>query len=106
MPNCFQLIDKVTGKPESLSFIDDRICKEVYKCEPHPRHFGGTVLNWYDTIGFQLATGKILDDNSENSVRKYYQESETWKEELPIFEEVISFLQENYTDKSWYQIKH
>ena len=30
MPSCFQLIDRVTEEPASLSLVDDRICKEVY----------------------------------------------------------------------------
>jgi hypothetical protein len=104
MPSCFQLIDRVTGEPTSLSLVDDRICKEVYNCEPHPRFYGGNVFNWFDSIGFQLAMSKDLDDNSDKSVRKYYQESELWADELPIIEKTIDFLQTNYTEKSWYEV--
>ena len=48
--------------------------------------------------------GKDLDDSSDNSVRKYYQESEMWAEELPIIEKTLNYLQQHYTDKSWYQV--
>ena len=105
MPSCFQLIEKVSGEPAVLSKVDDIICKEVYNCEPHPKYYGGDVFNWFDSIGFHLATGKSLCDNSDNSVRKYYKESEIWADELPIIEKTIDFLQENYTDRSFYQVK-
>lgn len=99
----FQLLDKQTNEPVSLSLIDDMICKELYKRKPHPRYYGGGVLNWYDTIGFQLAYGKSLEDG-DNSVREYYKTSDMWAEEYPIIDSVISFLQERFTKKSWVSV--
>ena len=101
MPSCFQLICKETNEPVSLVSIDEQICKEVYNCGPHPRLYGGTVFNWYDTIGFQLASGKTLEDD-ENSVRAYYAANDIWQEELPVINKVLDYLQQRFTARSWY----
>jgi len=93
----FQLLDKTTGEAQSLSKVDDRICLEVFNCTPHEKVYGGNVFNWFDTIGFQLASGKQL----ENEVYEYFKNSEWWQQELPIIESVIKFLQDNYTSRSW-----
>lgn len=99
----FQLLNKETKEPVGLVEVDERICREIYKEEPHERWWGGTTFNWYDSIGFQLACGLTLEDG-ENSVRQHYRSSEIWREELPIIEKVIDFLQENYTTKNWVSI--
>jgi len=96
----FKLIDKVTDLPVSLSKVDEDICKLILKCEPHDKHYGGDVFNWFDSIGFQLASGKTLEDGKD-SVREYYQTSEMWAEELPMIEQIIDYLQSKYTCKSW-----
>jgi hypothetical protein len=93
----FQLLDKTTGEAQSLSKVDDRICLEVFNCTPHEKVYGGNVFNWFDTIGFQLASGKQL----ENEVYEHFKNAEWWQEELPIIESVIKFLQEHYTSRSW-----
>lgn len=108
MPNYFILIDKKTSQQSPLQEVDDRICREVYNCEPHPKKWGASVFDWYNTIGFSLAMGKTLEDGSK-SVRKYYQETwkESWEEEpeLKLMNKVIDFLQENYTVKSGYTVR-
>ena len=105
MPRCFQLIEKATGKPAKLSLIDDILCKEVYNCEPHPKFYGGNIFDWFESIGFQLAMGRTLDDKSDKSVRKYYQGSDVWADELPMIEKTIDYLQQHYTEESWYEPK-
>lgn len=97
----FQLLDKSTGEAQSLSKVDDRICLEVFNCTPHTKVYGGNVFNWFDTVGFQLASGKSLDETNDNYVLAYYKNSEWWQEELPVIESVVKFLQKNYTCKSW-----
>jgi hypothetical protein len=99
----FQLIDKSTKEAVRLSLLDDEICKNVYNVDPHPRFYGGDVFNWYDTIGFMIATGMNLEDG-DNSVRSYYQTSDIWQEELPIINKVIDYLQTKYTSKSWVSV--
>lgn len=96
----FQIIDKSTNEPVRLSLLDDEICRNVYNVEPHPKLYGSTVFNWYDTIGFMLATGMSLEDG-DNSVRNHYVNSDLWKEELPIINQVIDYLQSKYTSNNW-----
>jgi hypothetical protein len=97
----FQLLDKTTREAQSLSKVDDRICLEVFNCTPHEKKYGGEVFNWFDSIGFQLASGKSLNETDDDYVLAYYKNSEWWQEELPIIENVIKFLQENYTSRNW-----
>ena len=100
MANYFQLVPINGTKPENLSLIDERICKEVFQCEPHPEWWGSGVLDWYNCIVFMLSEGKSLHEG-ENSVREYCRNNNLWAEELPLIEKVIDFLQENYTVKCW-----
>jgi hypothetical protein len=103
MANNFQLIDKVTDLPTSLSKIDEDICKLVLNCKPDDKRYGGDVFNWFDTIGFMLSSGMTLEDG-ENSVREHYKHSDIWKEEFPIIDKIISYLQSKYTAKHWVTI--
>ena len=66
MPNCFQILDKVSGEPVVLQHVDERLCQ----------HFGVPVdpdswyLGWYDAIGFELAIGwtfaELREANADN----------------------------------------
>jgi hypothetical protein len=97
MANYLTLLDKATNQPISLGSIDDRICKEVYHVEPHDKDWGSDVFDWYNTIGFQLSTGKSIEE-----VRQHYVTSDLWTEEIPIILPVIDFLENNYTPRaSW-----
>lgn len=100
MPNCFQLFDKSSpDTPVSLALVDERICREVYHVEPHPKFYGSNVFNWYDTIAFTVASGKSLTET-----REYYNNSDIWEEERPYINDVISFLESNYTTRSFYAV--
>lgn len=99
MPNCFQLFDKASSEAVVLTHVDERICKEVYNVEPHSKHWGSTVFNWYDTIGFTIAMG-----NDFSQVRDHYTQSDIWSEELPIITQVLDFLEANYTTRSFYSV--
>ena len=99
MPNCFQLRDKLTGEPVSLNCIDEELCKEVLHCEPHSRFFGGNIFNWYDTIGYMMATNGWSIDSEE--LMNHYRNSDMWEEEFPLIERIINFLKGEYTSKSW-----
>ena len=96
----FQLLNKQTKETVALVQVDELICQDVFNCTPHSKWWGGEVFNWYDTIGFQLACGLQLEDG-EKSVREYYKNSELWKEEYPMIDSVISYLQKYYTSRSW-----
>jgi hypothetical protein len=60
MPNCFQLIRKTDPQagPVSLNLIDREVCDYMgVECRPARYAYG-----WFDTIGFQIASGKSFDD--------------------------------------------
>lgn len=97
--NCFQLLDKTSMSPVSLPSVDERICREVFNVEPHPKYWGSTVFNWYDTIGFTVASGMSLAE-----AREYYNTTNIWEEERPYVNKVIDFLEANYTTKSFYSV--
>jgi hypothetical protein len=99
----FRLFHKKTNVAVSLVQVDNNICRDVLDCTPHEKWWGGEVFNWYDTIGFQLAYGMTLEDG-EGSVRDYYKDSDLWKEEYPMIDKVISYLQEHYTCNSWVSV--
>ena len=101
MPNCFQLFNKATKEPVSLIHVDELICKDVYNTEPHPTNWGSNVFNWYDSIGYQIACGKTL-----SQCKDYYSNSDIWADELPTILSVISYLDNNFTTKSFYSVKH
>jgi len=100
----FQLLSKTTKEPQYLSQIDELICAQCLNVPVHPKKYGGdgsgNSFNWFDTIGYMLASGKSLEDG-DNSVREYYRSSRLWAEELPIIEKIIDFLQARYTVKIW-----
>ena len=102
----FQLIDKKTDDVINLVPLDEDICKDVLNVEVHPQRYGGigeNSFNWFDTIGFQLASGKTLEEG-DNSVRTYYRNSELWEKELPVIESIITYLQDRYTAKNWVSV--
>jgi hypothetical protein len=103
MPNCFKLISKETNEAVSLINIDELICEKVLNIPIDPVHWGGGVFNWHDTIGFQLAMGKTLE-NGENSVSNYYWTNDIWEDELQYIMPIIKYLQNNYTARSWYEV--
>jgi hypothetical protein len=95
MPVCFQLFKKGSDVPSRFCDIDEEICRE----------FGWTVdeklyaHGWYDSIGFQIATGKDLGgEELRNRLKEYYDEND---ELLRI----LSFLEEHYTSTAWYERK-
>jgi hypothetical protein len=96
----FQLLDKQTGEAVKLVLVDELICRDVLKCEPHEKWWGGEVFDWYNTIGFQLAYGKTLEDGYD-SVRKHFLNSELWLQEYPVIDSIISHLQDKYNCRSW-----
>lgn len=99
----FELKSKITGETISSNLVDKLLCEKVYQTVPHDIYYGGQplVFNWFDSIGYMLASGMKLEDGN-NSVREYYRNNELWAKELPIIEKTINFLQENYTCKSGY----
>lgn len=92
-----RLLDKTSNDAVSLISIDERICREVYNVEPDDTHWGSSVFNWYDTIGFSLSSGMTIKE-----VRDHYVTSDIWTEERPMIMQVLDFLEANYVPKSSY----
>lgn len=99
MPSCFKLLDKQTGEATSLSAIDDSICTEVLNVPTHDRLYGGGFFNWFDTIGFQIATGKPL---GSQELRDHYLKSDLWADEAPLISKILDYLEARYTSHSFY----
>lgn len=96
MPNCFQLLKD--GSPVSLNKLDEDICKDVLHVEPHPKFYGGeNQINWFDSIGFQIAMGKEL---GTEELRK-----EVIDYEMPQLVKILDYLEERYTSTSFYMAK-
>lgn len=103
MPSCFQLLDKQTGEATSLSAIDNSICTEVLNVPTDERMYGGGFVsgafNWFDTIGFQIATGKSL---GSQELRDHYLKSDLWADEAPVISKILDYLEARYTSHSFY----
>jgi len=86
MPNCFQLIDKETGKAEAFASVDAKMCKH-FGVSLHPTRY---YEDWYDCEGFSAALGKDFD----------------WmREQDPSRKDIIDWLDEHYTINAWYEPK-
>jgi hypothetical protein len=85
MPNYFKLIRKDNKEPEHLMIVDERLAREVGKCEPDPECW---FRNWYNTIGLLLAIGRTWDQILDVG----------FSDELV---EVLFFLEEHYTPDAW-----
>ena len=111
MPSCFQLFKKGESEPISLNKIDEEICS-VLEVPVHLTKYGGGyvkgALNWFDTIGFAIATDSEKFLGSQE-LRDYFlisRDGGIWDEEAPLFEKVLNYLEANYSSTSFYQTKH
>ncbi len=78
MPACFTLTRKGTDQPAKLVDVDSHMCEHFgVPCHPTMWHRG-----WYDLEGFALAIGKNWAWMRENFEGR---------------DDIISFLEENYT---------
>lgn len=107
MPSCFQLFPRGSSEPASLNKVDEQICK-VLNVPVDPRKYGGGYVdggfNWFDTIGFMIATNSDMELGSQK-LRDHYLKSDMWAEEAPKIEKVLNFLQAYYTSTCFYQHK-
>lgn len=100
MPNCFRLIDKVTGEPETLNKVDEKICEAIGV----PVHEREWCFGWYNYIGFLLALGKHWDEIEKglNESAKELNANIGWTEAML---KILAFLRENYESDAWYERK-
>ena len=98
MPNCFQLLDKITGQAVPLNDVDTALCA----------HFGVQVddnyymslydydrYSWYDSIGFKLACGETFAE-----LREHYDTAENRQYRCRGLE-VVNFLDKHYTTSAF-----
>lgn len=96
MPNCFQLIDKKTNKPEVLQKIDELLCAN-FDVPVHPERW---LARWYDSIGFYIATGKALGSQELRKVTEDF--ARNYQSNLkPNVVDILDYLEENYTSNAW-----
>jgi hypothetical protein len=110
MPVCFQLTRKGEQAPTPLNTIDKELCLLLGK-DVHPHMY---VIGWFDCIGFKLAMGCRLDSQEITT------EIDDWFQEYPDDDantiarnlerkhgmlRCLAYLQEHYTDRSWYEHK-
>lgn len=97
MPNCFHLVRKGTTEAALLIKIDEEIC-ELLGVPVHPKFW---CLEWFDIIGFGIATGKSLGSQElRNFVASFIMTDEGPERLLKI----LTYLEENYTSNAWVEI--
>ena len=107
MPSCFQLFKD--GEAQSLNKIDEEICN-LLGVEVDSICYGGKPndiksFNWFDTIGFTIATSdeKFL---GSQELKDHYTKNSMWnKEEIEKILKIIEYLETNYSSKSFYKPK-
>ena len=99
MASCFQLFEKETNQIVSLSSVDDAICTEVLNTQPHPKLYGGTVFDWFNSIGFMIAIGKPL---GSQELRDHYLADESWAKYAPVIKQILDYMESKYTSRSFY----
>lgn len=91
MPNCFQLINKETGKPELPQVVDQKMCEFFGEPVDDVQWF----REWYNWVGFALACGRDFDYLRQQQVEMGNDD----------FVQLIDWLELNYTSDAWYEAK-
>jgi hypothetical protein len=87
----FQLISKTTKEPALFNAIDIELCNHFKQPIDDEKY----LSNWYDSIGFRIATGNTLDD----IIREFTNlEQEGWVKALLS---IAIYLNEHYTTNNW-----
>jgi hypothetical protein len=100
MPAYFQLTPKGASKPEALATIDDKICAHFGE-KPDEKYWHE---NWYDIIGFRLATGSSIEE-----IREYFasqRKSDVDQETINYYNKldlILNFIETNYEVKAWHE---
>lgn len=99
MPNCFQLIDKVTKEPVILAKLDDDL-RVHFKQPPDESKY---LWFWYDVIGFKLAMGESYED-IRNGFKQSMQERPNLAAEYQDLMDVLAYIEERYDPNTWVEI--
>ena len=83
MPNCFSLTPIGEKVPASLQDVDNKM-REAFGAEPDPVNW---YENWYNIIGFYMATGKAPAEIHEDE---------------PELSAILTWIETKYTVNAWY----
>lgn len=99
----FQLINLVTGKADSFVKIDEVMCLHF----DVPVNDNEYLCNWYNSIGFRVATGKSLNEICQEFITGIGEETKRGNENNAIgyanLLRIAQWLKLHYTTDSWYQ---
>ena len=98
MANNFQLFPKGSNTAARLFDIDEEICTKLLYVPVHEKVYGGSGegrFDWFNTIGYLIASGRKL--GSEELRLKVAE----WTENDPIGVKVLAYLEENYSSESF-----
>jgi hypothetical protein len=98
MANSFSLTRKIDldSGPVSLRQVDEEICAH-FKIVPHPKDY---YHAWFDTIGFELATGRSFAEiirRCHEDIAAYPDNSKYYKRKLDIAE----YLDKHFISDRW-----
>ena len=114
MPSCFQLFKKGTYDAVSLNRLDEDICRQILNCEPHPRRYGGDVFNWFDSIGFIIATNSDCSLGSQelkDKINDWFPLDDQDRQDPRDIEDannarkVLAYLEEHFASTAFYMHK-
>lgn len=103
MPACFQLRKKGEQEPDDLIAVDESICKHLgASCDPER-----WVGNWYDSIGYMLATcdHKLGSEGFKIKVKMWSHGFDGYEDRQQVLQPILKFLEENYESDSWHENK-
>ena len=95
MASNFQLFPKGSNIAARLFDIDEEICTKVLNVPVHEKVYGGSGFDWFNTIGYLIASGRKL--GSEELRLKV----DEWTDNDPIGVKVLAYLEENYSSESF-----
>jgi hypothetical protein len=98
MANSFSLTRRIDldNGPVSLRQVDEEICAH-FKIVPHPKDY---YHAWFDTIGFELTTGRSFTDiirRCQEDMKAYPENYKYYKRKLDIAE----YLDKNFISDRW-----
>lgn len=99
MPNCFQLIRKSDPEagPVVLATVDEEMCDHFnMPCDPKE-----WFCEWYDCIGFRIATGDTFD-SIKTEFEAYVADGQRYYIDLLA---ILGWLDTNFTTNAFYQPK-
>ncbi len=97
MPNCFHLVRKGEKEPTTLTQVDREVC-EYMEVPEDKVHY---CYDWFNVIGFLIASGKSLGSQDLRIAVREWTEVEELREKL---EKILDFLEQHFVSDAWVEI--